>query len=699
AEVVLNITTVFHDNNLPTDQLTGGLLQITFNGTLLDIIPIETNGTQTITLPLPLSAISSQGNNGRNVLSLDLKTNFGCNSTQDIIVGIQSTSYFKLPHQFTEPQLDLEQFPYPLQQNSFLPDEAVLITPDTPTASELEAIMNTAAGLGRLTRRTTINMMPYSALTDDLRAVNHLIFVGLPEDFPIMADIAFVDAAADESDGMLQIAASPWNPAKVVLYIGGATETGVNKAAKALGLGAIRTGSSKQTAVINDIYFELPAEQAATRIQSFGNLGYELTTLRGPDMASASFNFYIPPELKVNEEETASFTLLYNHSALLNYELSGINILLNGSPVKSLRIDENGLNLSHELVELPARLFQPGDNTLRFVSELAPIDACSGFKVEGSWFNIFPESSFNLPLIENLRDKAPAVILNQYPLPLAYDASLATTAFILPPNDTAAWFAALQIAYQLGDAVSGDLLDIQVALANDVPESIRTENNLVLIGRPSDLPILSELKLPVPVSLETNRFEHNRLPVEYDIPSDVSLGYLNILPSPWHIDYVVLSILGDSDEGIQNATANLLVNRRNLNGDFAVIESDQTFVTMTPLPKSSGGTSSASQTTDTAGLETATEGETAVSPPADTTASDTTATETNETPDPAATEQAQSAPENNPPQPTAATGQSSTNQNAAKRNLPMLPVAVLVVCTIALAIFGIIFFFTRKKRS
>lgn len=623
ASLSLDFLTTIYNNDSQFDSVIAGELQIFFNGIWLDSFPLETNGSQTLEIPLPNEAlIPFFSSNSTNFLRIKLITNTNCNSSQSTTVAIQPSSFFTFPHQFVAPDLDLERLPYPIQQGSFLSDDAVIVIPDSPSPGEMQAFINTSAGLGRLASQTKYELVRVSELTEEMRNNNHLIMVGNSDSFTEFVDSSFLipfnrstsasketdlnklihdsqkifpttdGLDLEETDGMLQIIQSPWNPLKAILFVGGNNDEGTMKAAKAIGYGIVRTGVDNTMAIINDVYFETNQPSSYKASQTLSDLGYEFKTLNGPTLTAANFSFFIPPGKEVPSEETATFLFVYNHSALLQYDLSGINIKLNNRPVHSLTVHEASTAVTQELIELPSVLIKSGPNTLRIEAELEPFDKCSDFHSEGTWLNIFPESSIYIPLGTKSVAELPVPMLNQFPQPLVFDTMLSTTTFVLPKDNSVAWYSAFQFAFELGGRVRSSLINLESVYAEDVTETMRAENNLVLIGLPSELPFLEELAsyLPIPISRDTNRFEHDRLPIDYEIPPEVSLGYLNIINSPWHENFIILSILGDSEDGLVEATRTLLQSSHNLNGDFVVTEKDQRFTTMTPLLESEDAT-------------------------------------------------------------------------------------------------------------
>lgn len=709
ATLTLNISTLIQEAGMPSDTLFGGWLVIEFNNILLDTIPLEQNGPQTLNFTLPPAALLSENN--RFPLSFRLETNFGCNSRQETIVTVQSDSNYELPHTYQTPTTDLRQLPWPIQQRSFLPDSAAIVIPDNPTPQEMEAVMTVAAGLGRMTSGTDFQLIRAGELTPEIQQAEHLILVGQQDNLPMLAEIPFPLAmmtaeksdAADtakpaaatavtDDDGVLQMAVSPWNEAKVTLLISGKTETAVTKAAQALRYGQVRTGDTTNLAVITSYDIEQIEETTLRQTQTLLDLGYSLRTLQGNALQSTNFGFFIPPGQTIREEETAVFTLIYNHSALLDYEASGMIVKLNGQPIGSASFSEASTAVTTLPIDIPTTFLQPGDNTLTVETKIESFDNCSDLREAGSWLNIHPESTLYLPMVPLAEDERPMLTIRAYPQPMTYNSALSTTAFVLAQDDPVGWFTAVQVAFDMGRRVAGNVLDMHVFYGHDVPQVARSAYNFVVIGQASALPFVAELSPYLPGQFESgsNRINRDRLPVSYEIPDDTPLGYLQVLASPWQPDNAIYLIMGDSDTGLQNATRTLLSNRGRLNGDLAVIEPDQLFVTSSPQPETAvadtdllvSAEDAAESDTDTPPIvetDAAVDTETAAAPP------ETAAAETAAEAAPAATATPNAAP--------------ARTQNASTtRSVPTLPLAVLALCTLILLGLGGYLYLSRRRQ-
>ncbi|MFL5802005.1 MAG: hypothetical protein ACJ8CR_09735, partial [Roseiflexaceae bacterium] len=152
-------------------------------------------------------------------------------------------------------------------------------------------------------------------------------------------------------------------------------------------------------------------------------------------------------------------------------------------------------------------------------------------------------------------------------------------AFVLAPNDPTGWNIAAHVGVDLGRQMQGTLVDLAVAYANAVPEQLRKERDLLLIGRPGALALMSELgsALPAPFAPGSGLASEPDATVAYRTTHDASLGYLELLPAPWSAERSVLAVLGSTGQGLTWAGAALTTPklRGALTGNLAVIRGDQ----------------------------------------------------------------------------------------------------------------------------
>ena len=114
---------------------------------------------------------------------------------------------------------------------------------------------------------------------------------------------------------------------------------------------------------------------------------------------------------------------------------------------------------------------------------------------------------------------------------------------------------------------------------DELPATERSNYNLLVVGRPSQIPFVSEVNdyLPAPFTIgNDNASEGDNFQVTYQIPPDSPLGYLEIIQSPWNPNNIILAVLGNTSQGVNWAgTALLDTMRWQLAGNFAVIDDQQ----------------------------------------------------------------------------------------------------------------------------
>ena len=114
-----------------------------------------------------------------------------------------------------------------------------------------------------------------------------------------------------------------------------------------------------------------------------------------------------------------------------------------------------------------------------------------------------------------------------------------------------------------------------------------------MVGKASQSALLAEIndQLPAPFDLVNDTANEKGLQVIYSIPPDVSLGYLELLASPFNPEHQILVVSGNTDDGVIMAVDALTETslRRELTGVFAVTNGTQiaTSRIVTPFSQSS----------------------------------------------------------------------------------------------------------------
>ncbi len=620
AELTLNLRTLILDTpgvDLAEEELRGAIT-IELNNQIVANLPLTGDLERQVTVTIPDSALVSQPVDGRHDLSIGLQTPTDCAFGDAIRVSIGANSSLTLPTVAEPISADLTILPRPIFQRSFLPETAIVVVPDAPSAEELRAVMIVAAGLGRTTgNQLGLTLRQSSELTAAEYAANHLVFVGTPAAFPLLseidlpasvADALFVTPNLEANDGIVQAAVSPWDESKLALVIGGNIEAGVLKAAQAFALNQLLLVEERRDlALIADV--NLTAEENPPVERSFADLGYA-TARRTSSVGFSSlfYDFTLPVDQIAADE--AYVELAFTHAALMNYDSSSLTVLLNGNTIGGLRFSDDTVDLSQARFLMPRDALRPGRNELQLRANLNPNDGCFNREAVDLWLSVWPESRISVPLEPATDQMLRSLGLGEYPAMFTSNPSLATTAFVVDQDDPNSWNVAAQVVASIATQSNGAPVDLVVAYDGAVPEQVLQERNLVLFGQPSALSLIEELNanLPAPFDAGSDQAIDRVSRVTFRLAERTDVGYLQLLLAPWNDQRVVLAVLGRSAEGLETASQGLTrgVLRSQLGGNFAIVIDEQIFIGGTrlavaaPEPEVTAGTDPAPNATSTA---------------------------------------------------------------------------------------------------
>src|SRR5688572_15548572 len=575
---------------------TGGNLLVEVNRQVVGSFPLNQNGETTLQILVPLEALKSIRSDGRQELVFILDSGFSCLINQQMTVIVHNSSSITLPHETILPDTSLARFPFPIYQNTIYPDSALIVIPDEPTAEELQSALTVAAGLGRLTGlNLLLDLNSVSKINPEILANNHVVLVGKTTSLTLIDQLElplpltagkFQSPAGDEDDGIVQMVPSPWSTQRVVLLVSGNTDPAVVKAAQAVSTGVLRANTAPNLSVIQQVETDSQGLSQQSDVTLL-DLGYDNTLLERRGTDSVTYNFYIPPDRILGSD--AYFELVYGNSALLDYGRSGLVIQVNGQPVGSVRFSDTTASrtMNRVQINIPPSTVVSGANRLEVISSLQPIDNCSVPNLRGMWANIWSDSRLHLPLIPTPIETARIYSLGDFPAPLTFDASLNTTAFVLQRDGLESWRSAVQIAAYLGDRSNGSISLLRAYYADEVPDSARSAFNLLVIGMVPEMPIVTEMNefLPAPFETGSGIATERNMQVIFRIPPDSPVGYVELLPSPWSKNTIVIAALGNLQQGASWAASSLYSPslRALLAGDFAVINDQQVVTTDTRI--------------------------------------------------------------------------------------------------------------------
>ena len=567
----------------------GGTLSVTFNDTLVSTIDLSALGPQTMTLSLPAESLTAVRQDGRHQLTISLNAQFSCLYNIRALVVIKETSTFRLPFEVSSPDLDLSRLPSPFHlRNALLPDRTLVVVPDEPDVKELQAAINVMSGFGSLVDETfDVGLATAGELTEAILADSNLIFVGRPEQFELLSTVSFPLAVENnqfanlppesETDGVLELAISPWNESKAVLFVGGNSTEAVNKAAQAVSSGRVLIYENPALAYVADVQLlsrSLPVVEDFT-LQS---LGYRTETISGIGLNSLQYLFNASKEQLNSKDSTID--LIYYHSGLLDYGLSSFSVELNDQVIASTAFSEESEQLATLQITIPPGLLRFGENRLTVTARLFAVTSCDSTGFSNPWLTISDQSSLHLPATTDTNAVSPWLLdLKFYPDLFMTHSELGDVAFVLPEANPSTWKIAGQVAYDLGRSANPLISNLEVVYADEVPQPVLDEKSLIVIGRASTVPFLSQIndQLPAPFDVENDTATESNMQIVYRIPSGMSVGYLELMISPFNIEKQILVLAGNTDDGLVMAGNALLQSalRSQLTGVFAITNGTQ----------------------------------------------------------------------------------------------------------------------------
>jgi len=567
----------------------GGSLSVVFNQKTIGNIPLDKAGQQTARFKIPPEAINSVREDGRHQVNILLDAEFSCEYSIRASVVIKSTSILTLPFDLSAPILNLSKLPAPFYlQNALIPERTLLVLPDQPSVVELQAGLNIMAGFGSMVGTDfDFDMVQVGSLSDSDFSNSNLIFAGKVSQFPLLskaqlpisiANGQFVNLpTASVNDGVLELAVSPWNQNKVILLISGNSDEAVSKAAYAVSSGKIMIYTDPAVSYVSKVELLTDAIPVVEDF-NFKNLGYTTDTLSGIGLNSAEYVFYAAKEQIASKN--GYIELVYYHSGLANYSASSMSVSLNGQVISGTAFTKENEKLTTLKIDIPVGLIRYGQNRITVSSRMLTDFSCDVTGFSNPWLVISDQSLVHLPAtISETSLGRPILDLKSYPAIFLTHSDLGDLGFVLPRLSPDSLKFAGKLVYSYGKTVTPIIPNLSVAFADDVPQEFRTGKSIIAIGKASELPFLDEIndRLPAPFDLENNTASEGNMLVTYRIPAGVSVGYLELLYSPFNFEKSMLVVSGNTDAGLLMAGDALLQPdlRGQLAGLFAITNGTQ----------------------------------------------------------------------------------------------------------------------------
>ena len=598
AKLILELeTTVRSSRPFAEDisEYSGALLEVTVNDHVVDVIFLQT-GVQTVEITFPEEALYPTREDGRHSIQIFLDATIDCLFDHETAVLLRSVSGFNLPHHDKLPVPNLTLLPSPIYKlDSLLPEKALIVVPDAPTQEELQSAMIIAASFGRMSLGLQdISLVSASSLTELEKTNDHLILVGKQDSLPLLNEVIFPATVTgpnptqkiEASDGVVQMAVSPWSASRVVLYLGGAEDAAVVKAAQAFSSGVLRVGKNVSLSVISNVADAIEVKDVPDD-RTLASLGYVTQTLSGVGYNSFEYEFFVP--LGKMPTGDSFFDVIYAHSAIFDFDASGSVISLNDEVLGSIRFSAETANQVSTLnINIPAYAIRSGRNVISVQAEFVPSDYCSTLNNDGLWMSVNQDSLLHIPLVDvNPITSSLEHDLGTFPNPYTDSPTLDKLGFVFPSDDVPSWALGAKIAADLGQSAIGKVLTPSVFFADDIPDDARANMHLLIVGQASRLPIISELTDTMPAGFEpgSDIAIEDGIEISYNIPPDTDLGYLELLPAPWDSSKSILAVMGSTPLGLQWA-GDALINpllKPEMRGDYIVVHAEKMYAVDTAL--------------------------------------------------------------------------------------------------------------------
>ncbi|RMF31484.1 MAG: hypothetical protein D6759_09950, partial [Chloroflexi bacterium] len=365
--------------------------------------------------------------------------------------------------------------------------------------------------------------------------------------------------AVPRDEGLVMEVLAPWDPRTAILVVTGATDRAVGKAAQAMSVETAFPGMSGQVALVRDLHRRSAPSPSSSSKKTFAEMGYSDRTFIGGFVQEASYYFDVPVGWYL--QSSASLELHIRHSKLVDFDRSALSVSLNSTPIASIPLRPETADDARIQIKLPATAVRWGRNKLVVTVEMPPRERCTSLFSRRLWLTLFQDSFLSL---EHKQATSDIFSLDYFPAPFNYSPDLEDVLLVLPSDSgPALWEAALRVAAMLGSAVreEGGAMRPGIVWDHELPPpEQRSAYHLIAFGRPTANRLIQEInpQLPQPFLPGTDRIVQRLDNVIFSLPEGLSLGYVQLLPSPWNTERAVLVVTGTTDEGVLWAARSLV---------------------------------------------------------------------------------------------------------------------------------------------
>jgi hypothetical protein len=582
-------------------------LSVELNGSRLSSVILDHTNVENAQLEVPLPGhLIKVGYNEIQLVLYQGLNDFNCRDLDDpsVWTTVHNASGWHFSYQLKRPEFSLSGFPSPFIPTSYLDYSPVtFVLPDKPTTAEVNAASSIAAILGKLTpswHENSLNIISDSQFQSNHVLGGNLVFIGKVNHSQAILSLGspnviiqgdsteLIDSNHDPvpaDAGVLWMQPSSTDETGVLLVVTGESDEAVMKAGSALANESSYSLFTGTFGVVVSVPFPEPIGDEVKQLITLEELGYEDRTVFGT--FEQTLRYSIPQPLAWLIMNGATIDLHFAHSSLANADESFLSVMLNDIPVESIFLTEDNAEDAHAIISLPARLFEPGGNSLKIISNMTldfdrdseeylneSLDCLHDDESEykAAWLVVYSDTKIGLPG----RPGSMLIDLDFFPDVFIGDLDLSELAFVLPENHN---FSAVSSTILLSEFF-GQFSD-EVALYPHVydvisfPSQGAIPKHQVLIGRPSDNASISMInsKLPQPFDITND----SPMPIEgliQTISRERTNGYIQALIGTQGETILVLT--GTNDDGVLLAASALRTPEivRELAGDLAIVNSE-----------------------------------------------------------------------------------------------------------------------------
>lgn len=531
----------------------GGDLSVYLNDTQVGITTLQQSGQQVLNFQFDAGLFMPVTRDSINRLRIRWDGSISCLMNLLSSITISPSSKLTFGYAVAAQELTLNDFPAPfIVENPVNPVALKIVLPDQPSAGELRAAMILAAGIGQLSKggvsADVIALANYRPSTD----LPQNVFLVINSESLNSSTIPGLDLSTaygvDAGEGLLQ----QWKPDGGYGLLISGDETGIIKAAQAFSAGQVIASHDGLSMVVSNVNPVQP--ESSVEDMTLEDLGVGELVFTRPDELIHAFDFYVPAGNQVRSD--ATFDLILSHSQQIDYLRSGLQMKVNGYPAVSFRLTDNTANQNLFKLIMPANLVHPGRNTIEFVADLNTRDLCTPPTENVAWIRISSASLLHLPLESAVGGAMLAKKFSDFPNAFLTGSGLDNVVFEISPADFGNIQAAARVAGLLGAGLQDQtLMNPQVMFADMVDSGLIANASLILVGKPTDFPQLSDTShFPSLVfNPDDTLNEQSSLEVVTRTESGVDAGYLAIRGFDASTSKVLLAVLGNTPTGLGSA--------------------------------------------------------------------------------------------------------------------------------------------------